>query len=94
MLFSKLLPFGYLCADIKPATPRLWRTNLDYPLFDEYYRNNPHKKPNEIFIVNEKYGITNRGIRIGEYMQSYIDENMKQTVEIASGLIIYLKEYQ
>lgn len=91
ILYTKLLPFGYLCSNAKPATPRLWRTNLDYPLFEEYYRNNPDKLPDAIYIVNGNYGITNSGIVIGEYMQNYIDSTPHKTIEIDCATIIKFK---
>ena len=88
VLYSKLLPFGYMCTEAKPATPRLWRTNLDYSMFEEYYRKNPDKKPDAIYIVNDVYGITNSGIIIGEYMQQYIESTQHEVIELNCGTII------
>ena len=92
VLFTKMLPFGYLCTSATPATPRMWRTNLDYPLFGEYYQNNPEKKPSAIYLVNENYGITNSGIIISEYMQKLIDSSANETIELECGTIILLEE--
>ena len=88
VLYTKLLPFGYLCSSAKPATPRLWRTNLDYSMYEEYYDNNPEKKPDAIYIANEQYGITNSGIVIGEYMKKYMDSTPHDTIELNCGTII------
>lgn len=88
VLYTKLLPFGYMCSETRPATPRLWRTNLDYELFEEYYQINPQKKPDAIYIVNESYGITNEGSVIGDYMQQYIDNTPHETIELTCGTII------
>ena len=92
VLYCKLLPFGYLCNEVKPATPRLWRTNLDYEMFEEYYQNNPDRKPDAIYIVDEDYGITNSGIVIGEYMKSYIDSTPHKTIELQCATIYLFEE--
>lgn len=88
VLYTKLLPFGYMLSDAKPANPRLWRTNLDYPLFEEYFTNNPEKKPDAIYIVNENYGITNNNVVIGDYIQKYITSNPHETIKLECGEII------
>ena len=91
VLYAKLLPFGYLCSDAKAATPRLWRTNLDYLMFEEYYQNNPDRLPTAIYIVNANYGITNDGIVIGEYMLNYIDSSLYNTIELDCATILMLR---
>ncbi len=87
VIYIKLLPFGYLCSDARSASPRLWRTNLDYPFFEEYYQNNSNKLPDAIYIANEQYGITNTGITIGDYMQRYIDSTPHEIIELECGTI-------
>ena len=61
---------------------------MDYPLFKEYYENNPDKKPDAIYIANEQYGITNEGIVMGEYMKQYISSTPHNTIQLDCGTII------
>lgn len=88
VLFIKLFPYGYLMTKASPATPRLWRTNLDYEGFDEYYRINPDKTPDAIFILNENFGVTNEDIVCGDYFNSYIKESTKETLALDCGKIL------
>ena len=92
VLYTKLLPFGYLCSEARPATPRLWRTDLEYEMFDEYYSNNPQKTPSAIYIVNEAFGITNSDNTIGDFMKRYIDNKPHETIELPCATIIVFGE--
>ena len=59
ILITKLLPFGYLCTDLKPATPTVWRLSAGSQRLDQYYELYPDRLPDFVFIVDENYGIKN-----------------------------------
>lgn len=88
VLFIKLFPYGYLMTKASPATPRLWRTNLDYKGFNEYYHVNPDKAPDAIFILNENYGLTNDDVVYGDYFKTFINGNTKETIDLDCGKIL------
>ena len=92
VLYVKLLPFAYMLSNAKPANSRLWRTNLDYPLFEEYYNNNPEKIPDAIYIANKEYGITNNNIIIGEYFQKYISSTPHEIIKLNCCTILKFEE--
>lgn len=91
VLYVKLLPFGYLCSSSKPATPNLFRVNLDDIIFEEYYENNPQKYPDAIYIVNEGYGVINEDVHYQGYLYSYINEKAKKIIELDCATIILFK---
>lgn len=86
-LFVKLLPFGYLCSDALPATPRLWRTNLNYTGFEEYYNETPSKIPDAIFVVDEHYGIENGNVTYNDYYKKYLSEHEHEKYITKAGII-------
>lgn len=92
VLYIKLLPFGYLCSVALPASPRLWRTNLNYSGFAEYYKNNPDNTPNAVFIADEAYGITNDNILYGDFFIEYMATRDHDTITTDAGTIIMFNE--
>ncbi len=61
VLFSGLLPFGYLCIDQTAATPTFWRTQLTGSKLASYFADNPADRPTFVYIVKKQYGSQNSG---------------------------------
>ena len=57
MLFiSKLLPWGYLCTDMRVGAPTTWRIEPGSERLEEYYSLNPDRIPSTVLILNKEYG--------------------------------------
>lgn len=92
VLYTRLLPFGYLCSEALPGTPRLWRTNLDYALFDEYYQKYPESMPDAVFIASSDYGLQGEDIRFGSFFKRYFSEKKCTMIETKPGRIILIQK--
>lgn len=79
VLFTGLLPFGYLCTDQPPAAPSLWRTQFDSDRLASYYRKYPTNRPTFIYIVKKQYGYVNGNNKPDLYSaQKNTDKNVTQ----------------
>ncbi|MBO4374614.1 MAG: hypothetical protein J5829_05870 [Lachnospiraceae bacterium] len=56
VLFSKLLPWGYLACDAKAAAPSTWRNMISSERLAEYYGLYPEKTPDLVFVLNTYVG--------------------------------------
>lgn len=56
ILFHKLLPFGYLYAQQRPATPSLWRISFPSERMEKYYLCNPQNRPAVLYSLKVPYG--------------------------------------
>ncbi len=56
VLFSKLLPWGYLSCDQSCAAPTTWRNMINSKRLEEYYELYPDRIPDIIFMVNAYVG--------------------------------------
>ena len=56
IFITKLLPFGYMCTDLRCASPTSWRTQFNSQRLQPYYEMNPDRYPDIIFVVDEEYG--------------------------------------
>ncbi len=56
VLFSKLLPWGYLSCDQSCAAPTTWRNMINSKRLEEYYELYPERNPDLIFMVNAYVG--------------------------------------
>ncbi|MBQ8970325.1 MAG: hypothetical protein IJ073_03315 [Lachnospiraceae bacterium] len=56
IFISKLLPWGYLCTDLRVGAPTTWRTELGSERLREYYELNPDRIPDLVLVLNEEYG--------------------------------------
>ena len=89
--YTKLLPFGYLCSDLRPATPSIWRTPFNSPRLNQYHALHPELKPDFIFVVNEDYGITNQNNPIEGDLTEYIRQEEFREIALDCG-IIYIRD--
>ena len=56
LFITKLLPFGYLCSDLKCGSPTTWRTSFNSVRLEDYYQLNPDRYPDLILVLDEEYG--------------------------------------
>lgn len=57
IMFSKILPWGYMVSDLHCALPTTWRTiSYTSDQFESYYEEEGHSKPDLILVLDEKYG--------------------------------------
>ena len=95
VLFAPLLPYGYLCTEAGIASPSLWRRDLSYPRFDDYYSENPEKLPRAVFVVDSHYGYQSGGETNEEYCDTFkklFEEIPYQKLEIETGAL-YLFDF-
>jgi len=91
VLYGRLMPFGYLCGNFKPASHSVWRTYINDVRFEEYYRYNPDCYPDMIFMLNEDFQFSPRLSRSDlhwiDYMCAFIDTSGLQKIETECGTI-------
>jgi len=56
ILFSRLLPWGYLASDMRCAGATPWRDNINSRRLEEYYRLFPEREPDLILLLDEDVG--------------------------------------
>lgn len=56
ILISKLLPWGYMCTDLRVAAPTCWRNNVNSARLEEYYNANPMKVPDMVLVLDDSIG--------------------------------------
>ncbi len=56
LFITKLLPFGYLCSDLKCGSPTTWRTSFNSVRLEDYYQLNPDRYPDLILVLDDEYG--------------------------------------
>lgn len=99
VLFSKILPWGYMYIDDRCAYPTTWRaTAYNEDQLSAYYETNPDRYPDVIVVLDEEYGSYdacgdveddhNPNLdEMNDYWKNYIrDNNMKKT-DVSCGVI-------
>ena len=56
VFFSKLLPWGYLAADMKCGAPTTWRTKMDSVRLRQYFSEHPERLPDTVFVMKSEAG--------------------------------------
>ena len=57
IMFSKILPWGYMVSDLRCGYPTTWRaTAYNAQQLEAYYEANPGKEPDVIVVLDEQYG--------------------------------------
>lgn len=87
LLITKLLPWGYLCSDLRCASAYSWRSPIASKHLQSYYRVHPDKYPDVVLILNEDVGsyeacgdvvadpIPNQNELSGDLYQYLLDEH-------------------
>lgn len=103
ILFSKILPWGYIYTDYRCAYPTTWRaTAYDEVQLERYYAINPDKKPDVILVLDEEYGkyeacgdveddFNPNLDEMNDYWKAYISDSSMTMAEVACGKI-YVKK--
>ena len=56
MLFSKLLPWGYLATDMRCAAPTTWRNKINSERLAQYYELYEYRVPDVVFVLDADVG--------------------------------------
>jgi len=102
IFITKLLPFGYLCTDLKVGAPTTWRTTFNSERLKAYYEFNPDRYPDVILVLNEEYGSylscgdieadpNPNANEFGGYLQEYLDSKEIEIIETNCGNVYYVR---
>ncbi len=90
LLISKLLPWGYLCSDMKCASPYSWRSPVASERLSLYYGIHPDRYPDVVLVLDDHFGsyeacgdvvadpIPNQNDIGGDLYQYMLDHHFKQ----------------
>ena len=98
IFITKLLPWGYMCTDLKCGTPTTWRTPFNSGRLQPYYEMNPDKVPDMILVLNETYGsyITSGDVvsdptpnenEIDGWLLGYVNDNGYEKLNVPCGIL-------
>ena len=98
LFVTKLLPFGYLCSDLKCGSPTSWRTMFSSTRLDDYYTLNPDRYPDIILVLDEEYGSydtcgdvvadpTPNENEVGGYLLNYVQEEGYEVIDVECGTV-------
>lgn len=90
VLFSKLLPFGYLIGELRPSYSTTYRVPIAYEKLEKYYKDYPEKIPTCVFIINEDVGVTNEDNPVNGYLGDILLRGGYEIVEL-DYLTVYSK---
>ncbi len=91
VLFSKLLPFGYLLSDLRPASMTTFRAEIASEELREYYKVHANLVPDRVFVMDEDVGISNEDNPIEGYLGSLLLSEMYQQREL-TYMTVYIKQ--
>ena len=100
MIFiSKLLPWGYLCTDLRVGAPTTWRTELGSERLKEYYALNPERIPSLVLVLDKEYGcydtcgdveadpIPNLNEHTEGFLLDHMTKNNYEVIPVSCGVI-------
>ncbi|MCR5746185.1 MAG: glucosyltransferase domain-containing protein [Lachnospiraceae bacterium] len=56
VLFSRILPWGYIVTDMRAGAPDTWRNSISSERLQDYYDKNPSKYPDIVFVADAEIG--------------------------------------
>ncbi len=98
IFITKLLPWGYMCTDLRCGAPTTWRTPFNSIRLQPYYEMNPGREPDIILVLNEEIGsylscgdieadpVPNEN-EIGGYLLEYLDSNDYEVFTVPCGTV-------
>lgn len=87
IFISKLLPWGYVYSTPQVGALSTWRIPMDSPLAVKYYKQNPEMIPEVVFLVNDKYGVTNDNNSINGELARYLKLDKYDVIQLNCGTI-------
>ncbi len=98
IFITKLLPWGYMCTDLRVGAPTTWRTAFNSERLKPYYELNPGRYPDMILVLNEEYGsyLTCGDVEadpspneneIGGYLLEYVESGDFEKVSVPCGVL-------
>ena len=98
IFITKLLPWGYMCTDLRCAAPTTWRTSFNSERLKPYYEMNPGRYPDMILVLNDEYGsyLTCGDVEgdpapneneIGGYLLEYVNSNDFEKINVPCGIL-------
>ena len=98
IFITKLLPWGYMCTDLRAGTPTTWRTAFNSDRLKAYYEMNPGRYPDMVLVLNKEYGnylscgdvegdpYPNEN-EIGGYLLEYINSQDYEELSVPCGTL-------
>ena len=102
IMFSKILPWGYMYSSMKCGYPTTWRaTAYNADQLESFYSLNPDNYPDVIVVLDEQYGSYDAAgdveddhnpnlDEMNDYWKNYIKENNMTAVDVKCGRV-YIK---
>ncbi len=56
VLFTRILPWGYVASDMRVAAPDTWRHELSNERLSDYYDADPGRQPDVVFVLDAEIG--------------------------------------
>lgn len=81
VLFTRLLPFGYLCTSLRPYPPSLWRTPLTDERLNLMMNLYPADRPGYLYIIKDQYGFYTAEDPIQGALVDYFKANGAKMIE-------------
>lgn len=98
IFITKLLPWGYMCTDLRCGAPTTWRTTFDSSRLEPYYEMNPGRYPDMILVLDDQFGsyLTCGDVEsdpapneneIGGYLLEYVNSNDFEILSVPCGTL-------
>ncbi len=98
IFITKLLPWGYMCTDLRVGAPTTWRTAFNSERLKPYYELNPGRYPDMILVLNKEYGryLTCGDVEadpapneneIGGFLLDYVNSNGYEKTSVPCGTL-------
>ncbi len=98
IFITKLLPYGYLCTDLRCGAPTTWRTAFNSARLEPYYEINPDRYPDLVLVLDEEYGSYEtcgdvvadpnpNANEIGGFLLNYVTENHYEKISVPCGTL-------
>ena len=98
IFITKLLPYGYLCTDLRCGAPTTWRTAFNSSRLEPYYEMNPDRYPDLVLVLDEEYGSYEtcgdvvadpnpNANEIGGFLLDYVTEHNYEKIPVPCGTL-------
>ena len=98
IFITRILPWGYMCTDLRCASPTTWRTPFNSERLEPYYEMNPDRYPDMILVLDKEYGsfLTCGDVEAdpcpnendtGGFLRDYIDANDFEILNVECGTL-------